>query len=222
MREIFAILLVLFVCVSWAEGQEYTHKEYFETYEGTKTCLECHEDEAEAFFYSQHYQWRGASPDIVNSGGKRLGKMNLINDFCTNPIPSWIGKAINDDGDVIARGCSQCHTGLGKMPSETISREQLENIDCLICHASGYKRDLYKDDSGNWEWKPILWTNQAGMDSVSQRIGMPTRTMCLQCHSSSGGSLNFKHGDLEDALADCERPFDVHMGTDGGDMHCVN
>lgn len=226
------ILVFVIIAVSIAgpvragDTPAYTHKEYFETYEGTKTCLECHEDAAVAFFHSQHYQWSGEAPAIANMPGKkkgmRLGKMNSINDFCTNPLPSWIGNAVNEDGTVLAQGCSKCHAGLGKKPEAELSREQLENIDCLMCHANGYRRDLYQNDEGQWEWKPILWENQEGLNSVSKRITLPKRAMCLRCHSGAGGGPNFKRGDIEYALADCDRSFDVHMGTDGGNMECVN
>jgi len=194
----------------------------FEHYEGTTTCLECHEEEAQSFFHSQHYQWQGEAPNIVNSDGQKLGKMNTMNDFCTNPLASWIGNAKNEGGKVIAQGCSKCHAGLGLKPSPEMSREQLENIDCLICHASGYRRDLYQDEEGNWEWKPILWKNERGMDSVSKRILRPTRKMCLRCHSGAGGGPNFKRGDIEYELGDCEPSFDVHMATEGNDLSCVD
>jgi len=200
-----------------------THQEdYFEHYEGTKTCLECHEEEARTFFHSQHYQWQGDAPNIVNADGKKLGKMNTMNDFCTNPLASWIGNATNEGGKVIAQGCSKCHAGLGLKPSAEMTREQLENIDCLICHAAGYRRDLYRDGDGNWEWRPILWKNQRGLDSVAKRIMLPTRKMCLRCHSGAGGGPNFKRGDLEYELGDCEPSFDVHMATAGNDLACVD
>ncbi len=215
--------LMIMSCLAGVSSakQFYPHQEYFEHYEGTATCLECHQDEAESFFHSQHYQWQGDAPDIVNADGRRLGKMNTMNDFCTNPQGSWIGNAVNSDGKVLAQGCSKCHAGLGKMPSPTLSREQLENIDCLICHASGYRRDLYQDEDGTWEWRPILWKNQRGMDSVSKRIVMPERKMCLRCHSGAGGGANFKRGDLEYELAECSPEFDVHMAAEGNDMDCV-
>lgn len=199
----------------------YKHSNYFEHYEGTKTCLQCHEKEAEKFFHAQHYQWRGTASHISNAKGRTLGKMNTINDFCTNPASNWIGVVKNKQGDVITRGCSACHAGLGKLPSETLSREQLENIDCLQCHASGYRRDLYEKAGGGWEWRPILWENQEGLDSVSKRISLPTRTMCLRCHASSGGGANFKRGDIEYKLADTDREYDVHMGKDGANFDCV-
>jgi len=200
----------------------YPHQEYFEHYEGTSTCLECHQAEAEAFFHSQHYQWLGDAPGISNAKGRKLGKMNTMNDFCTNPLASWIGNAVNSDGKILAQGCSKCHAGLGLQPSETLSREQLENIDCLICHASGYRRDAYQDEQGDWEWRSILWKNQRGLDSVSKRISLPRRKMCLRCHAGAGGGQNFKRGDIEYELADCSPDFDVHMATDGNNLECVD
>jgi len=215
-------VVLLAVGPASAAKTKYSHQEYFEHYEGTATCLECHEEEATDFFHSQHYQWRGEAPNIVNADGQMLGKLNTINDFCTNPMPSWIGNAVNSDGKVIAQGCSKCHAGLGKKPEPELSREQLENIDCLICHAAGYRRDAYQDEDGNWEWRPILWKNQRGLDSVSKRITQPKRTSCLRCHSGAGGGANFKRGDLEYVLGETDASYDVHMGTDGQDMACAD
>jgi hypothetical protein len=197
------------------------HGKYFENYEGTATCLECHQKDAENFFHSQHYQWKGEAPQITNADGKKLGKMNTFNDFCTSPKGNWIGFVRNSRKEVISKGCSACHAGMGLQPSEKISRQQLENIDCLMCHAKGYNRDLYQDEDGNYAWKPILWKNKAGLNSVSKRIYSPQRYMCLRCHSASGGGPNFKRGDLEYTLADPEREFDVHMATEGKNMQCV-
>lgn len=222
-----AIILVLAVGAmfvltrSQAQETKYSHSEYFEHYEGTKTCLQCHEKEAKSFFHSQHYQWKGDAPKIVNSNKQKLGKINTFNDFCTSPTGNWIGFVKNSRGDVISRGCSACHAGNGLQPSETMSQPQLENIDCLICHASGYRRDLYQNEKGDYLWKPILWKNQEGLDSVSKRISSPTRAMCLRCHSASGGGPNYKRGDIEYKLADPEREYDVHMATNGKNMQCA-
>lgn len=203
------------------EHTRYTHADYFAHYEGTATCLQCHEEAAQSFFASQHYQWRGETPALVNTKGTKLGKINTVNDFCTSPAASWIGNVKNSRGEVVAQGCSKCHAGLGLLPAEEPSREQLENIDCLICHAAGYRRDLYQDVAGGWAWKPILWKNQEGLDSVAKRIMLPDRSMCLRCHAGAGGGPNYKRGDIEYALADCDREFDVHMGKNGADLQCV-
>ena len=149
MRRILVALAVIAIASALpvdAAKKKYSHENYFEHYEGTSTCLKCHEDEAVSFFHSQHYQWTGESPAIVNSDGKKLGKKNTINDFCTGPMPAWIGITKNSRGEVLSQGCSKCHAGLGKKPEPRISREQLENIDCLICHASGYRRDAYQEE----------------------------------------------------------------------------
>jgi hypothetical protein len=219
---IIALLIATVSLPGAAAKKTYSHQEYFEHYEGTQTCLTCHEDEAKAFFHSDHYQWRGETPDVVNSHGTELGKLTMVNDFCTNPVPSWIGEIKNEDGKVVASGCSKCHAGHGLMPSPEMSQEQLENIDCLICHASGYRRGVYQNDDGSWQWKSILWKNQEGLNSVSKRISKPTNTMCLRCHSASGGGPNFKRGDIEYTLADPDPEFDFHMSEEGAGLTCAD
>ena len=199
-----------------------THDRHFRHFEGTKTCLQCHEPEAREFFHSQHYQWLGSGSALANDPRQPVGKMNMINDFCTNPGASWIGQVKNAEGKVVASGCSGCHAGHGLKPSRKLSRQQLENIDCLICHAEGYRRGVVQDERGDWQWRSILWNNQEGLDSVAKRITTPTRVMCLRCHNSSGGGANIKRGDMEYTLAKPTRDFDVHMGTDGKDMPCTN
>jgi hypothetical protein len=222
-------ILILLLCTgaaslpARAEGnQPFSHAQAFEHYEGTKTCLACHRQQAESFFHAQHYQWRGNAPGIVGAGATKLGKLNTINDFCTGPAANWIGLVKNSRGEVISKGCSKCHAGLGRLPEEKLSEAQLENIDCLICHARGYQRDLYPRAEGGFDWKPILWRNQEGLDSVSKRVGRPQRVMCLRCHSASGGGPNYKRGDIEYVLADTTRDYDVHMGKDGANLQCVD
>ncbi|MCK5379295.1 MAG: hypothetical protein KAJ78_07815, partial [Acidobacteria bacterium] len=58
-------LALLLVAGTALAGKKYSHQEYFEHYEGTSTCLACHEDEAETFFHSQHYQWKAKAPNVV-------------------------------------------------------------------------------------------------------------------------------------------------------------
>lgn len=224
MRKLVILAVGIFALAAMPASarKTYSHQKYFEHYEGTKTCLKCHKMEAKNFFHSQHYQWEGAAPQIVNSDGMKLGKRNTVNDFCTNPMANWIGIVRNSRDEILSKGCSKCHAGLGKIPTKQMTEDQLENIDCLICHASGYRRDLYKNADGSLAWKPILWKNRVGMDSVAKRISLPKRVMCLRCHSASGGGANYKRGDLEYTLTDCDSDFDVHMAKDGNDLQCVD
>ena len=221
-RIALAACALALVAAPASARKTYSHQKYFEHYEGTKTCLKCHKKQAKSFFHSQHYQWKAQATNVVGAEDKKLGKINMVNDYCTNPLPTWIGEWKNKDGKMVEEGCSKCHTGRGIVPTEQMSDEQLENIDCLICHASGYRRNIYEKEGGGYEWKPILWKNKVGMDSVSKRISLPTRTMCLRCHAGSGGGPNFKRGDLEYKQTDCDSDFDVHMAKDGNDMQCID
>jgi hypothetical protein len=194
------------------------HQEFVKSYEGTKTCLACHQSQAEHAFGSIHYQWKAPAPNLVNSGNRKIGKFNSTNDFCTNPSFQWIAILTNDQGKVIGNGCSKCHAGLGAKPSETMSRAQLENVDCLICHAPNYRREVVKKDDGTLAWMPVARNNPELMANIAQNVAKPTNLNCLSCHVGSGGGLNFKRGDLETAHLNPTRDFDVHMG---GGMQCI-
>ena len=163
-------LLALALASGPARADKTTHERHFAHYEGTKTCLQCHESEAREFHQSQHYQWLGSGESLANAPRHPVGKMNMINDFCTNPDASWIGQVKNADGKVVASGCSGCHAGRGLKPTRKVSREQLENIDCLICHAEGYRRGVVQDAKGAWEWRSILWNNPEGLHSFPRRV----------------------------------------------------
>ena len=120
-----------------------SHAGRFTAFEGTKTCLTCHLDEATAFHGSVHYQWSGDASESEGLGGAaKAGKMGGINDFCIYPDINWLGRLNTVDGRVVDGGCARCHTGLGLKPSPVASQDQLENIDCLICHSPSYKRKL--------------------------------------------------------------------------------
>lgn len=194
------------------------HQNFVKAFEGTKTCLACHEAQAEHVFRSIHYQWKAPAPNLLNADNRKIGKINSTNDFCTNPSFQWIAILTNERGKVIGNGCSKCHVGLGAKPSDTMSRAQLENVDCLVCHASNYRREVVKKEDGTLAWMPSARNNRELMDNVAQNVGKPTNLNCLSCHVGSGGGLNFKRGDLETAHLNPTRDFDVHMGSG---MQCI-
>lgn len=197
---------------------ENPHHKFVQSYEGTKTCLACHEEQAKHAFASIHYQWKAAAPNIVNSQGRALGKINTTNDFCTNPSFQWISILTNEQGQVIGNGCSKCHAGLGLKPAAEMTRAQLENIDCLVCHAPNYRREVAKQPDGTLAWVPAGRNSPELMLNIAQNVGKPTSNTCLRCHVGSGGGLNYKRGDLETAHANATRAFDVHMGSG---MQCI-
>ncbi len=218
-RSLVASVSLAFASLALASGEgtlvENAHRNYVQTYEGTKTCLSCHEKEGRAAHRSIHYQWKAETPNLVNAAGAKLGKINVSNDFCTSPAISWIARVQNAEGKVIAKGCSACHAGLGLKPSPEATPAQLENVDCLICHSATYRRDLVDLPNGQLAWGPSM--SPAELLTAAQNPQLPDTATCLRCHAASGGGVNFKRGDLE-AAALKSREFDVHLGSS---MTCI-
>jgi len=188
-----------------------SHADKFAVFEGTKTCLQCHRDRAVEVYQSEHYQWKG--------------KLGAINDFCIYPDPNHIGRLTNTYGVEVDAGCGKCHVGMGAKPVAAASPTdvQLENVDCLICHAPQYKRTVDPVTKARFipdEEKMGMTILEAAVD-----IRKTSRDTCLNCHTKSGGGDNFKRGDLEEHhRSPGTRSFDVHMSPaslGGGDLHCT-
>lgn len=64
------------------------------------------------------------------------------------------------------------------------------NIDCLLCHAPGYKRTVGKVG----DKVKIIPTADTDVLKAAQQAQKPTNEMCLRCHAFAAGGLNFKHG----------------------------
>lgn len=181
------------------------HELYFELrpYEGTATCLMCHESEGNEMLQTGHFKWAGKVANIAGLEGLEVGKKDLINNFC-------IATDSNEGR------CTQCHAGYGYRDASYDFTNPL-NVDCLVCH----------DQSGTYKkGKKTAGLPDPGVDlqivAASIRVGVePTRKSCISCHSHAGGGDNVKHGDLSSDLAATTREYDVHMGSDGGDLSCV-
>ena len=78
------------------------HELFFSSvlYEGTESCLLCHQETAEAMLGMGHFKWQGKVENIVGMEGRELGKNQLLNNFC-------IAVPTNEPR------CTQCHTGYG-------------------------------------------------------------------------------------------------------------
>src|SRR3990172_7778866 len=83
--------------------------------EVTKACLSCHTEAARQLQLTQHWKWEFLNPD-----GRRLGKKNVINNFCTSVASNYAY-------------CTTCHIGYGWKDDQFDFTAQ-ENVDCLICH----------------------------------------------------------------------------------------
>ena len=188
-----------------------SHAKYFSVYEGSKTCTPCHKQEAAEVHGSAHYQWKGDTPSVPNLG--TAGKLGGINDFCGYPDINWIGLMTNLDGKTVDGGCSTCHTGLGLKPDPSASAEQLENIDCLICHSETYRRKV-QEENGRFRFVPAPEKMTVSLLEGITDITLPNRAACLSCHVYAGGGSNNKRGDLEAAhINPPSASFDVHMAS---------
>ena len=172
-------------------------------WQGTATCLQCHEAEAQEVFGSTHYQWLGETP-YMKDGPEIQGKLDIgVNSYCINITGNW-------------NGCGACHVGLGDRPTPQVSDTQLENIDCLICHQENYQR--VKVDG---RFIPDLDNMPISMVEAARTVQKPTRAACLKCHAKGGGGDNYKRGDLTIAHGTTtDRNFDVHMASNGANLDC--
>jgi octaheme c-type cytochrome (tetrathionate reductase family) len=164
----------------------------------TRACLECHPKAAKELMKTQHWKWEG---ELVKVPGHdkpmRIGKKNLLNNFCIGIRGNW-------------RSCTICHAGYG-WADETFDFTKEENVDCLICH--DWSGTYVKGDYGMPEKGVDLLT-------VARKVGYPRRDNCGICHAYGGGGMGVKHGDLDNTLVNPAEDIDIHMGRH--DMRCVD
>ena len=237
-----------------AKPKKVDHTEYFREagitkYEGSASCIKCHEDEVMQVFHSYHYQLASRVYDIVGRDTVWFGGRVAYNDFCTaiflnngtKPL-NWIGyvilkKAPEGYENLVGSftgltGCSMCHgVGMGLPPSSEPSEEQLGNIDCLACHAdpSVYVsgplaiakglKNVTKDDKGRWRY-----VVNVDIDKIAKNIiDLPRNENCLACHAYSGGGPHLKRPnigpDLYTGKTKDGRVFDVHIASG---MSCID
>jgi len=200
-----------------------SHAGFFDAYEGSKTCNQCHLETARHVHDSLHYQWNGPAPYAVNL--ERGGKLGSINDFCGYPDINFIGQQTNLEGETVDGGCAVCHVGRGMKPAPEQTAAQLENIDCLVCHSNTYKRKVAQVD-GEFRFVPAPEKMQVSMlDAITTIQRTPDKDTCINCHAYAGGGCNNKRGDLEEAHRNAPRWFDVHLASrqnGGAGLHCIN
>ena len=196
-------------CNAYASGayaNDQLHKGYFleHPYEGTQSCLNCHGKLADEVLETAHFKWEGVATNIEGFENEIHGKNDILNNFC-------IAVATNEGR------CTQCHAGYNYRDAN-YDFGDTENIDCLVCH----------DQTATYAKAPTtagLPDPAVDLDLVAQSVAMnggtPTIDNCIDCHAKAGGGDNVKHGDLSMAIANTTREFDVHMGTDGGNLECV-
>lgn len=164
----------------------------------TRACLACHEDAAQQVMKTVHWTWETHPVRVPgHEQPVRLGKKNVINNFCISVQSNWFG-------------CTACHAGYG-WEDDSFDFSRTENVDCLVCHD---RSGTYVKGNGGYP--------EPGVDlAVAARsVGSPTRENCGGCHFRGGGGDAVKHGDLDDTLRNPRERVDIHMGTHG--MVCID
>ena len=161
--------------------------------EVTRACLKCHENEAHALHDSPHWLWLGDKEKVPGRAGMvRLGKKNVINNFCISIQGNW-------------PACTKCHAGYG-WKDEKFNFDDLTRMDCLVCH----------DHSGGYAKTKEGWPREdTDLLAAAKSVGFPTRSACGSCHTYGGGGLAVKHGDLDSTLDNPSPGDDIHMGKLG-------
>lgn len=188
------------------------------TYEGSKTCNQCHQDKAQQVYASEHYQWKG--------------KLGAINDFCTYPDANWLFEFTDANGADSVAGCAACHVGfadtrppaVGAKFPDTPTQAQLDKIDCLMCHSDTYNH-VGQVVNGQVVLVPDA-NSQANMATILAGIRKtPSKEACLKCHAKAGGGNGVKQGDLDLSMKDPPFDVDVHMASTavgGAGLTCVS
>ena len=202
-------------------------------YLGPQTCVACHETEAEAMHGSVHYQQTGPTPNVPNipgyAGERGFGFIGF-NTYCGTHTTS--SRAT----------CAGCHVGYGRFPTAEVTTDQLNNIDCLMCHQDQYKRtpagpfqpyeavgedgqpriiQIPIEDATGFDYMPDEAAMSISTLEAARTVHLPTRASCLRCHAGASGSDGGKRGDISSVTVDPPASSDIHMSSTALNYACA-
>jgi len=179
-------------------GNLFPEERFYDGPSVTRSCRKCHPGASRHFMKDPHWLWLGDEERIPGRDRPmRIGKKNLINNFCISVEGNW-------------PQCTSCHAGYGwKDANFDFSRE--ESVDCLVCHDQSGQ--YAKGDNG-------LPAEGVDLMAAARSVGTPTRDNCGWCHFNGGGGNAVKHGDLDGSLAKPVERVDTHMGKNN--FQCVD
>ena len=176
----------------------YDQEQFTSGPEVTRACLECHPEAGEEMLQAKHFRWVGDRVNVPGHEGKlRIGKKNLVNNFCLGIESNW-------------PKCTSCHAGYG-WSDASFDFTKAEHVDCLVCH----------EQTGTYG-KAASGLPAEGVDlmAAARSVARPSRMNCGYCHFNGGGGNAVKHGDLDGSLARPVERIDVHMGR--ADLQCID
>jgi hypothetical protein len=201
-----------------AHEREFSHIEAWKeagifTYDGPKTCLQCHETIEykdaltgeqktsglmDNLLTSVHYRFYSTEhPNVYGFNGELADdfRMGKINRPCPKPgsfaMTAWATVVVLENGDTLSEGCGQCHIGgqptapLGEMmPGYSTLDSEKEAVDCLICHAAAY--DMNRKQAKSTDDGRWYWDQDRSMKAALS-VTTPTSQACLRCHQHNFG-----------------------------------
>ena len=177
--------------------------------EVTKACLACHTEAAKQVQHTKHWTWEYTDTKT----GQKLGKKNIINNYCTTTISN-------------EKDCMACHAGYGWKDASFDFKAE-ENVDCLICHDGTATYRKLPGDAGHPVYQRKEFPHGSGkfveavdLQKVAQSVAMPGRGNCGSCHFYGAGGDGTKHGDLDSQLKNPGKYLDVHMDAKGLNFNC--
>jgi hypothetical protein len=204
----------------------------------TTLCIDCHRTQVTGFMASQHWSWKGPTPQLHALSSFQLvealqdpgtvGKVNLINNFC-------VSVASNE------KRCDQCHAGYGgpgitasgKAAHDPTNLGKPELVDCLICHSARVSGNnltapvagtavTYQKSTGSPGWgNPSPGAGIAALLKESAvNLRAPTRDNCGFCHFGAGGDDSVKI--MSTSLIAPSSAVDVHMSPSTGNLTCAD
>lgn len=177
--------------------------------EVTRACLGCHTEAAKQLHKTKHWTWDYINPQT----NQRLGKNQVINNFCT-AVPSNY------------KFCTACHIGFG-WEDKNFDFTSDANVDCMVCHDTTGKYKKLPGLAGHPNYETIEWPPHSGkfraptdLKNIAQHVGPTSRQTCGACHFRGGGGDAVKHGDLDSSLEFPQKYLDVHMDAKGLNFTC--
>lgn len=188
---------------------EVLHQQFSTGPEVTKACLSCHTEASKQLHKTSHWNWTFEN----KLTGQKLGKKNVINNFCVATATNW-------------PLCTSCHIGYG-WKDDSFNHDSEVNVDCLVCHDTTGTYKKFPTSSGHPNYEPKEWPPNTGIirqppdfNRIAQSVGEPGRQNCGICHFYGGGGDGVKHGDLDSSMIYPSEELDVHMDYDGLNFNC--
>jgi hypothetical protein len=178
--RLFVAAAVALLFGSGVTAKTTSHEKLIGTYEGSKTCEQCHAGVVDSVLQSVHYKLKGP----VSTVQGLTGEWGESNRECGLPGSIY---AINSS-------CKQCHIGSGAAVTDKPTAREREGIDCLICHAAKYdysKRAVVPTTDTPEGYRV---TQDRSVESARTVGAKPSSEACLRCHYLPAGGPWWKRG----------------------------